>query len=95
MYQITDGPGNNASLSVTNVTAVEVKVGASPQDERKIIIIQPQDGKIYWGYSSGVTAANGFFIGKKQTVILEATPQLPIWIISSAGTVDVRIAEVS
>lgn len=95
MYQITDGPGTNTSLSVTDAASVEVKVGAEAQPERKIVIIQPQNGRVYWGYSNSVSSSNGFLISKKQTIVIEATTMLPVYIIAESGTVDVRIAEVS
>lgn len=95
MYQPTDGPGLHGALNVTDAIAVEVKVGGSNAEERKVVSIQPIDGKIYYGYSSGVTSSNGTLISKKQLVYLETSVQLSIYIIANNGTVDVRITEVS
>lgn len=90
-----DGPAVYKAISVTD-TAQEVKVGANPLEERKVITIQPTDGIVYYGYSNSVTAANGTKIYKNQWLQLEAADTLLIYLIADTGvTVDVRITEVS
>ena len=94
MFIPLNGPAIHGKLIVTT-TAVEVKVGASVLEERTIITIQPVDGDIYFGYSSGVTSATGTKIFKGQIYPMEATDKLPVYIVAATGTVDVRITEVS
>ena len=94
MFINLNGPGTQGALSVTT-TAVEVKVGAQPLDQRAVITIQPLDGVVYYGYDAGVTSSTGTKIFKGQIYPLEATHQLPVYVVAESGTVDVRITEVS
>ena len=90
-----NGPGVHGNISVTD-TPSEVKVGASALDQRYIVTIQPLDGYVFFGYSNLVSASTGTKIFKGQVYTLEATDQLPVWIVADTGmTVDVRITEVS
>jgi hypothetical protein len=92
-YQTLDGPAVYGALSVTT-TPVEVKVGASREQGRNAITIQPLDGDIWLGYSNGLTTANGTRIYATEKFILECTDSLEVWIRSNTGTVDTRIAEI-
>lgn len=92
MYQPIDGPAVQTAITATT-TPVEVKVGAQALSDRKIVVLQPQDGNIYWGYNSNVTPGTGFLVGRRQQVFIEAGEQLPVYIVAGAGSVDVRIAE--
>jgi hypothetical protein len=94
MFIPLNGPGVQGALSVST-TAVELKVGATPLDQRAVVTIQPLDGDVYYGYTSGVTASTGTKIFKGQVYPLEATDQLPVYIVAASGTIDVRITEVS
>jgi len=89
---VLNGPALPGVLSVS--TAVEVKVGASRQDDRRVVTIQPTDGDIYWGFDNTVSTTTGFLIRKWQLIQLEASDLLPIWVVAATGTVDVRIAEI-
>jgi len=89
-----DGPAVYGALNVTT-TAQEVKVGTSPIVERKVVTIQPLDGDLYFGYDSSVTTSNGTKIFQGQVYALEASDLLTIFVIAEAGTIDVRITEVS
>ena len=87
-----NGPATHGSINVTT-TAIEVKVGASPFEERKVITIQPLDGVVYYGYDNTVTSSTGTKLFKSIVFPLEASPSLSVWIIAGTGTVDVRITE--
>ena len=88
-----NGPGDQTNLAVST-TPVEVKVGGSPLDQRTIVTIQPIDGDIWFGYnSSTLTSTTGTKIFKGQYFPLEASDQLPVFIVANSGTVDVRITE--
>ena len=93
MFIPLNGPAVNNNATVGS-TAVEAKVGATILEDRKIVTIQPLSDHLYFGYSSGVTSLNGTKIFKGQVYTLEATDQLPIWIISASEDNDVRITEV-
>jgi hypothetical protein len=94
MYQPLDGPAVYGALSVTT-TPVELKVGASPVSERKVISFQPTDGVVYYGYDSSVSSTTGTKIFSNQLIIIEASEQLAVYLVSETGTVNVRITEVS
>lgn len=93
MFQPLDGPGLYGSLSVST-TAVEVKVGASVDEDRQVVTVQPLDGDIYYGYNSSVTTSTGTKIFQGQFFPFEASRRLSIYLIAESGTVDVRITEV-
>lgn len=93
MYLPLDGPGLHSSLSVST-SAVEAKVGASRLEERQVVTIQPIDGDVYFGYSSGVTSSTGTKIYQGQVYPVEATDKLAVYVIAASGTVDTRITEV-
>lgn len=95
MYIPLNGPAVYGNI-IANSTSIEVKIGASPLEERTVITIQPLDGNIYYGYDSSVTTSNGTKIYKGQVHTLEATDQLAVWIVSETGTnTNVRVTEVS
>lgn len=94
MYLPIDGPNTYTNINV-GTTAVELKVGASALEERKVVIIQPLGNRIYFGYNNSVTTANGIEVSKRQVVILEAGPEVAIWAIANTGTIDVRIQELA
>jgi hypothetical protein len=87
-----DGPANTFNLSVS--TVVELKQGGSPLTERKYVLIQPLDGDVYWGYTSGVTTSTGHRVANGSFFPIPAGDLLPVYIVS-AGTVDVRVSEVA
>ena len=94
MLRPLDGPGVYGNISVTT-TPIEVKVGSTALDERSVITIQPIDGNVYYGYDNSVSSTTGTLIFEGQFFPLEASDQLPVWLVSETGTVDVRITEVS
>jgi hypothetical protein len=59
---------------------------------RKILIICPTNGTIYWGNSSSVTTSTGMPIFQNQVLQLSFTDAVPIYVIS-AGTVNTVVFE--
>lgn len=100
MFQPLDGPSLQGSVSVNTSTPQEVKVGSSALADRKVVSIQPLDGKI-WVYfgQEGITPSastvqnNGFYQAKRSLRSYEAGNRQTIWILAQASTVDVKIAE--
>jgi len=100
MLQPLDGPSSQGTLSsVGTVTPIEVKVGASALEDRKVITLQG-DGRyyVYFGDgtstpSAGTVSANGFLNFRNQLVSYEATNQQQIFVLAVTGTVDIKIAE--
>lgn len=86
--------GVNGAISVST-TAVAAQVGGSNLTERKTLIIyNNSNNTIYWGYSSGVTTANGIPVYKDQYFTWDGLgPNVTIWLIAASGTNDVRVAE--
>jgi hypothetical protein len=89
-----DGPAVYSNLNVST-TAIEVKVGASPLSERKVVTIQPLNGDIFFGYNSSVTTSTGTKIFQGQLFPFEAGESMPIFVIAASGTIDCRITEVA
>lgn len=95
MYNPVDGPATNTNITVTS-TAQILKVGASNLDERKVIILQPVDGEVYYGFSDTITSANSFKVFRGQVVFIEAGSSLDVWVVSESGdSVDTRIGELA
>jgi len=89
MYNICDGPAVQGTLSVTAVEQ-EIKVGASALEDRKVVTVQPTNGRVYVSFQTGIA---GFLVYKNQMASFEASDKQPIYIISVTGTVSVKIAE--
>jgi hypothetical protein len=94
VYQPVDGPVVYGAVSVST-TAIELKVGGSPQAERKVVLIQAQANAVYIGTDSSITTANGIRIFKDQILPIEAGPLVTIYAIANSGTVEVRIWEMA
>lgn len=77
--------------SVTT-TAAEALGGATRLVNRKVIIITPTNGIIYWGTTTGVTTTTGFPLYPNQTLALSFTDNVPVYVIA-ATTTDTRILE--
>lgn len=92
MFLPLDGPTLEDSISV-GTTAVELKVGASEFEERKVITFQPQGGRIRYGFTNGITTSEGFIAFNNQVITLEAAGSQSVWVIAESGTVDVYFAE--
>lgn len=95
-----DGPSLQATIYVTAAAAFQLKVGASPLTERKVITIQSTNGKlyVYFAIDAGVPSAatiiaDGFLVFKNQLVSLEVSEQQLVYVVSVSGTINVKIAE--
>lgn len=99
MYQPLDGPSAQIKLtSVGTVTVVEVKAGASPLVDRRVVTIQPNGKiKVYFGDgttpSAATVAANGFDHFKDAKETYEAGEKQKVYILAVSGTVNVIIVE--
>ena len=87
-----DGPAEHTTISVTT-TEVEAKAGASALEERKVVTIQPLDGRVRVLFESGVAASDGILVFKYQIVTFEATHQQPIYLRTESGTTEVVVVE--
>jgi len=86
--------GVNKALTV-GTSAVELKVGASVLPLRKYVTFQPLDNGVYFGYSSGVTIANGTKLFKNQLILAPIGAGTTIFFIADAAGKDVRIGEIA
>lgn len=75
-------------------TAAQALGGASVLTNRRLIVITPTNGIIYWGTNSSVTTANGQPLFPNNTVFLDCSDNSPIFLIA-AVTTDCRITEFS
>lgn len=95
-----DGPSLQGTASVNATTPTEIKVGGSPLAERKVVTIQPLDGKLWVYFGNDATTPsqsdlqdNGFEHPKKALRSYEAGDSQKVWVLAQSGTVDVRFAE--
>jgi hypothetical protein len=100
MYAPLDGPSAQTTLTVTDATVQEIKSGGSALSERGVITVQPIDGNvfIYFGDETGAPSAatviaDGFIQYKRSKDTYEATDSQKVYILSTTGTVEVKIAE--
>jgi hypothetical protein len=98
------GDLNTANLLVTSngvqgsitvgTLATEAKVGASTLTNRKLLtVFHNGSGKLYWGFTSGVTTATGTQIFKNTTVSFCVSTSAKVYLISDTAGQDVRITE--
>lgn len=88
------GVGSQYRAQSITTTAGEALGGATILANRKLLHVTPTNGIIYWGYSNTVTIVTGTPIFPNNTLWLDITDNLHVWLISSATT-DSRIGELS
>ena len=101
MLQPLDGPATQGTLSITDASVVEAKVGASALKNRKVVTVQPIDGKIYVYFGDDTASApnsttvgsDGLVVYKNAKESFEAGQQQPIYLLSVSGTVNVKLVE--
>jgi hypothetical protein len=81
------------TLTLAN-TIYEVKVGASPLANRKLITIQP-DFDMYWGYRNTVTTSTGTLIHKNQFIQFSVDPNsgFTVYLICGSASKTARLTE--
>lgn len=86
--------GVYGSLTV-GTTAVELKVGASPLAERKLVTLDNRSKvTIYWGYSNAVTTTTyAGRIFKDQQASWPVGPNVSIWLIAGSAGNTTAISE--
>lgn len=88
--------GGSFGAITVGTSATEVKVGASPLADRKIVVIYHNgSNQLYYGLSNSVTTSNGIRIFKNQIVMITAGENTSIWLISDQSGQDVRIMEMA
>lgn len=100
MLKPLDGPSKQGLLVVTNVSVLEVKISASALAERKVVTLQPLNGKIRVFFaddgaapSVGTVLSAGFEHPKKAIRSYEATEKQKVYIAAESGSVNVIAAE--
>jgi uncharacterized protein YpmB len=95
-----DGPAQQLVVSVSTAAITEAKAGVSALEERKVVTIQPLNGKVYVYFAQeGVTPsaatviANGFIQYKNQKETYEASNSQLIYLVAVSATTNVSIAE--
>lgn len=89
-----DSVNNNTQMQTISVgtSAVAAIGAASILTGRKVVMICPTNGVVYWGNSSSVTTSTGIPVFQNQIMTLSFTDAIPIYIIS-AGTVSTIVFE--
>jgi hypothetical protein len=91
---VLDTEGVFAALTVTT-TPVEAKVGANPLTARQVLVLQPKDRDIFYGFSNTVTASTGIELFRDQTISLPVGPSVRVWLVASSGSRNIRIQEIA
>lgn len=81
-------------ISVTS-TPQPIRVGATNFANRIIITMQPTDGTVYFGFDDQVDETTGTPIETNAFMPIYASEDLDVYVMTPAGTVDVRITEAS
>jgi hypothetical protein len=93
-----DGLSSGVGPTVLTVgtSSVRAKVGASPINNQKSLIITARHD-MFWGFASSVTTATGFPLYKNQTIIFavepKATTTFEIWLIASVANREAVVGE--
>lgn len=101
MLQPLDGPSKQYTISVDTSTVKEIKFGSSTLSCRKVITLQPIDGKIYVYFgddtisppNSSTVINDGMIVFKNAKESFEAGEKQPVYILSLSGTVNVKVVE--
>lgn len=107
MLKALDGPSKSSKLtSVGTATPVEVKVGASAFEDRKVITMQstkkdsPNYGDFYVYFAdegetpnAATISANGQVQSKNAKESYEAGPSQVVYVLADSGTISIRITE--
>lgn len=83
--------GLQATVAVTTTPQI-LRVGVSNLSNRKMIFVQPINGKIRVGFI-GVTSSLGFLLAKDQFFALPVADSLDFYIVATSGSVNVTIGE--
>jgi len=86
--------GRNTQVDVSTAA---IEVLASPLEFRRALVIHNNGGStVYFGFSAGVTAANGFPLLTNEKIAIDMTgnPNMRIWMISDSSS-DVRLLELA
>ena len=93
---VADIVNTSATYSAVTVsTATELKVGGSRLANRKLIIFQPNDGDIYYGFDASVATTTGMLAKKGQIIGYPLGAAVSLFAIASSGTVHVRVQELA
>jgi hypothetical protein len=86
--------GVSGAITV-GTSAVAARVGGANLSERKTLTVyNGGTATIYWGYSAGVTTANGTPIEKKQQIDWQGLgPNITVFLISGSAGQDIRVTE--
>lgn len=89
-----DSVNNNTQMQALSVgtTAVAAIGGSTILTGRKILMISPTTGTVYWGNSSSVTTSTGMPIFQNQVMTLSFTDAIPIYLIA-ASTISTIVFE--
>lgn len=77
-----------------STSPVEARVGSSRLANRKsLIIFNNSTVTLYWGFDTGVNANNGMPLLANSYVTISVGQDIPVYLIASSGSRNVRIVE--
>lgn len=100
MLEPLDGPSAQATLSVTTGAVSEVRAGGSSLIDRKVVTLQPLDGRVYLYFGDGTGAPsvatvtnNGILLFNRAKESFEASTMQDLWVVAVNSTTDLRVVE--
>ena len=97
MSNSLDGPHLSIRATATTTPSI-ARVGASNLDERKTVVIQAVENRIYVGFSSSVSNSGvnrGLELKKDQVLYFGAGPDVDVYVVSNSGNKDYVVWELS
>ena len=91
VHDVINASGVFTNISVTT-TPAQAKVGASALSGRKLLIVTPTAGIVYYGLDNTVTTLTGTPIFKNMSTSFAFSDNSPIWLVAGS-TIDTRIVE--
>lgn len=93
VFDIANVSSQYRSISVST-TAVQALGAATTLANRKLIVITPTGGTVYWGTSNAVTTSSGFPLFANQTLSLAFGVNIQVYLIAASAT-SVMVLEAS
>lgn len=85
--------GTTGTQATTTVGTTATQVPASPLSNRKILVLTANATGYFYGFSSGVTSANGIPLTSGVPEYIRAASTCPVYVIRNIGSSTVRSAE--
>lgn len=84
------GISGKKTITTTQSTAY---AASSNLSGRRVLMIEPKGGNVYWSFNSGFTAVDGHKLSKDSIVSIPVGDSINVYLRTSSGSTDVTISE--